>query len=166
MGTFDLKNITEEDCATLAANGDAEALAYLWELVVPRVRRIVAKQVKRHTFLRRSAADIQQGVLLKFPVFIKRWDHRKAKSSFDKWLYFTIRFASQDVIRAQKDSLGIKIPQKKAYPKWWYMSDYKTNGANIGSRKSDDGELDGMIIAGLDRIDRGYELDLPSENKG
>jgi len=165
MGKFDLTKITEEDLATLAANGDSASHAYLWELIIPRVRRVIGKHVKPHRFLRRSAADISQGVLLKFPTFIKRWkaDRLAPGSTFDKWLYFTISHVAQDVIREQKDSLGISIPQKKPYPQWWHVSEYAI--AHNGERRGSECGIEGMLLDGIERIDRGYKPQLGwSEN--
>lgn len=166
MAKLDLSKISEEDLATLAANGDSAALSYLWELVIPRIKRVVAKAVKPHRWLRLNREDIVQGVLLKFPMFVCRWDRDKATGSFDKWLYFTVLRVSQDVIREQKDSLGISYPQKMGYPEWSHI--VRSQGSNASetvggghTRPSVDQEIN----EGLDRLDRGFPMRPPSENR-
>lgn len=155
-GKIDITKISEEDLATLAANGDTAAADYLWELLIPRVKRVVAKAVKPHKFLRWQREDLVQGVLLKYPVWICRWDRDKATGSFDKWLYFTIRRVCQDVIREQKDTLGIGYPQKFGYPLWGHLQVGKIN--EIGHS---DPSYDEMVQEGLERLDRGFPM---SEN--
>lgn len=150
-GRIDLTAITEEELATLAAGGDKAAFSLLWEVVTPRVRNIVARSVRKQAWLSRQREDITQSVLLKYPVWIRRYDQFKLSTTFDKWLHFTIRRVTQDVIRAEKDSLGVSIPQKKPYPQWQYLSEYSEN-----NRAGETGKAESAILEGLERLDRGY----------
>lgn len=150
-GHIDLSAITEEELATLAAGGDLEAFSLLWQVITPRVRKIIARSCRRQAWLSRQQEDITQCVLLKYPVWICRYSQEKLSTNFDKWLYHTVRRVTQDVIRAEKDSLGISIPQKKPYPEWKYLSEYASD-----NRERDGSGNQSTILEGIDRIDRGY----------
>jgi DNA-directed RNA polymerase specialized sigma24 family protein len=150
-GRIDLDKITDEDLATLASGGDSEAFTLLWERVSPKVSSIVARSVRKQAWLSRQKEDIVQAVLVKYPVWIRRYDPAKLSTTFDKWLHFTIRRVTQDVIRQEKDSLGVSIPQKRPYPEWQYLSEYSASSKNWES-----GKAESAILDGIERIDRGY----------
>jgi DNA-directed RNA polymerase specialized sigma24 family protein len=152
-GEIDLTTITEEELATLASGGDTEAFALLWEVITPRVKKIIANSFRSQAWLRRQQDDITQCVLLKYPVWIRRYDQFKLSTNFDKWLYHTVRRVTQDVIRAEKDSLGISIPQKKPYPQWNYLSEY---ASDCRKRNASECDHQSIVLEGIDRLDRGY----------
>lgn len=124
MDTIDLSKLSDEDLAILARYGDKEARSYLWAKIVPKVESVVDRFAQNSRWVRSIREDVVQGVLLKYPTFIDRYDPKKLRGTFAKWLHFTLCRVTQDVLRAQKDVLGIGIPQKQEYPLWNHLGTF------------------------------------------
>ncbi len=151
-GKLDLTKLTKEELAALAANGDKAAFSYLWELVIPSVYQVVRRFGRSSRWVSERQDDIAQGVLEKYPVWIKRFRWQKLNGgTFDRWLYCTVSRVTQDVLRAQKDSLGIRIPQKQEYPVWEYLSHF------------DPRDAEAIVISGMDLLDRQIELNFDKQ---
>lgn len=156
QGKIDVTKLTDEELAILARHGDKKAFAYLWEKIIPDVRKVVNRFAKNSGWVRSNREDVAQGVLCKFPTFIKRYDADKLSTTFSKWLHHTLVRITQDVLRQQKDSLGICIPQKVPYPTWTHLGSF-SESASV--------DMEWEIHEGIKRIDRGEQPNLdPSSN--
>lgn len=150
-GRIDLTQITDEELAILARHGDKQAFTHLWAKIIPAVKKVVNRFAKNSVWVRNNREDIVQGVLTKYPVFIKRYDAEKLSTTFSKWLHHTLVRITQDVLRQQKDMLGISIPQKTPYPVWSHLGSLSADRNKQGGA----GGLEWEIDAGIRRIDRG-----------
>jgi DNA-directed RNA polymerase specialized sigma24 family protein len=137
---MDLQAITDDELAILARYGDKEAHAFLWVRIQPKVEQIVDLFGRSSRWVRNGREDIIQGVLLKYPVWINRYDPAKLSTDFSKWLHHTLIRVTQDVLRQQKDQLGIGIPQKMPYPQWAHLGDFL--------------DCESVVNDGIDRIDK------------
>lgn len=156
QGKINLTAITDEELAILARHGDKKAFAYLWEKIIPDVRKVVNRFAKNSVWVRSNREDVAQGVLCKYPTFIKRYDADKLSTTFSKWLHHTLVRITQDVLRQQKDSLGISIPQKMPYPQWSHLGGLVSH-RGPGMARSD---IEWQIEEGIRRIDRGEQPNL------
>ena len=114
---------TLEELSLLVFAGDEAAHAELWVRIIPKVRSVVSGYARNSKWVDSIREDLEQGILLEYPKFIKRYDPAKVSKSYDfsNWLHHTIGRVAQDVIRRQKDVLGVGIPQKAPYPEWFHL---------------------------------------------
>jgi DNA-directed RNA polymerase specialized sigma subunit len=114
----------------VAANRDINTLAArdlsyrrnmlaLWEAVSPIAVKVGRIFAARYSVV--DADDLSQNLLSSFPRLVKRYK-TKYKTPFDTFCYYTFYYAAQDELR-KLDPLGIKYPQKRAYPVWRYLED-------------------------------------------
>jgi len=114
---------TLEELSILVVAGDEDAHAELWVRIIPKVRSVVAGYARKSQWVDSIREDLEQGILLEYPKFIKRYDPAKVSKSynFSNWLHHTLARIAQDVMRRQKDVLGVGIPQKAPYPEWLHL---------------------------------------------
>ena len=102
-----------------ARSGDADAIARLWEMVLPMAKRRAQITARRYAWL--DADDLENSVLLKFPRMVEIFD-LDGKNPFKKYVYFSLVNRMKDVLR-REDPLGIRYPQKRHYPEWHRLGD-------------------------------------------
>ena len=143
--------LSTDDLAVLASNGDSEALSLLWVAAIPRIRKMARRFTARYPWV--DTGDLAQSVLLQFPKIVRRYKWKKARG-WERYLSCTIFRATQDELR-KEDPLGVKIPQKKRYPAWRRLSDFCALDRGCG-----DGASESVIIDGYKNLDAGYVADM------
>ena len=111
--------ITMDELALLSRFGSAEAERVLWSKSLPIVNRIAGHFHGKYPWVERD--DIAQSVALEFPKIIRRFKPELAPKGVSYYLYFSFYRAAQDHMR-REDPLGVRIPQKRKYPKYFHLS--------------------------------------------
>lgn len=112
-GTIDWSLVHEDDIAILAHFGDREALSILWQQSIDQCTRVTRLVARRYPWI--DLDDMLQEVISDFPKYVRRYDPKKAKGGWNKYLYHVFYRSTQDALR-REDPLGIDFPHKKHYP--------------------------------------------------
>jgi hypothetical protein len=111
------------DLIDRAQRGEQDAIAELWQLLIPMAKHRAKLTTGRYFWL--DPDDIEQQLLLIIPRIIRRFDpDNSAKNTFSKYAYFRLTFEAKDVCR-EEDPLGIRWPHKGKghYPEWHRLGD-------------------------------------------
>lgn len=114
-----LKRLSLDEVALLAKHGDGAAFSFLWEQIVPNVSAITRQFATKYTWI--DQRDLDQTILSDFPKIMRRYNPEKSKG-FGIYLYYSVYRMAQDFLRAS-DPLGIRIPHKRRYPSFVYLSE-------------------------------------------
>jgi hypothetical protein len=109
-----------------AQSGDKAALDLVWEASVPVARRVASLYTKKYEWI--DLDDLSSDLLLSVPRFVESFSlNHSSGTGWLKYCYHRFHFLCKDILR-REDPLGIKWPQKKAYPSWHRLGDESLQG--------------------------------------
>jgi len=101
----------------------------VYERAGPIAEKIAKRYAKKYDWI--SVEDLTQNMLFDIPaiMYAYRADNA-AKNPWGKYLYYKLYFLAKDYLR-KEDPVGIKWPQKKAYPRWHRLGDESLDGFEV-----------------------------------
>jgi hypothetical protein len=141
---MDFSNLTPDEVFAIARQANVE----VYTRALPIAQSIAARYAKKYDWI--SAEDLTQNLMYEIPSIMYAYrDDDASGNPWSKYLFYKLYFKGKDYLR-KEDPVGIKWPQKKAYPKWHRLGDEALDGFEvIDYRGADDHQVDPELLTNI-----------------
>lgn len=141
---MDFSNLTPDEVFAIARQSNVE----VYTRALPIAKSIAERYAKKYDWI--SAEDLTQNLMYEIPSIMYAYrDDDASGNPWSKYLFYKLYFKGKDYLR-KEDPVGIKWPQKKAYPKWHRLGDEALDGFEvIDYRGAGDHQVDAELLTNI-----------------